>query len=182
MSTSHRNCVKHGIHSARTKWISFKCWDFLPWQNSMLAFSNATKVLKKSVLDLRRKRTSDGWQRLGFLNLSCIFLRSYAHYLVCCFFPMTHKLKKLRIIMQNCRFWTNLVTYWLFLKKKQYSICETVYLILSHRFSIHMCQHQICDMNALTRIYSFNYLCLGHARILSLIRYYHTDILLMSCI
>lgn len=62
-STDLLSSVRHCTPDARTKWISFKFSDFLPWQNLMQVSCNAIIVLIMSALDLQRQVTRHGWWR-----------------------------------------------------------------------------------------------------------------------
>lgn len=68
MSTNLQSSARRCTPDVRTKWISSKFWDFLPWQNSMQVSCNAIKVLTVNVLDLQKKLTRHGWWRFDAIT------------------------------------------------------------------------------------------------------------------
>lgn len=59
MSINLQGSVKRCTPDVRTKWISFKFSNFLPWQNLMQVSCNAIVVLSVNVLDLQKQIMSN---------------------------------------------------------------------------------------------------------------------------
>lgn len=82
MIINQQNSAKHCMLDVRTKWTSCKFSDFLPWQSSMPAFCNATKVLSRNVLDPQKQTMSNAWWRLGILSFILLFLELWNYALL----------------------------------------------------------------------------------------------------
>ena len=67
-SINLQGSVKRCTPDVRTKWISFKFSNFLPWQNLMQVSCNAIVVLSVNVLDLQKQIMSNAWWRSDSIN------------------------------------------------------------------------------------------------------------------
>lgn len=83
-SINLQGSVRRCTPDVRTKWISFKFSNFLPWQNLMQVSCNAIVVLSMNVLDLQKQITSYAWWRSDTINS----VLSYSNLLWGLFFAM----------------------------------------------------------------------------------------------